>query len=58
MTRLQVAVVADFLIGMARPFQFRGKARLLNGLVAQTGTRSATVYGYLYGLISPSTSSG
>lgn len=36
----------DWLIGLARPFQFRGKARLLNPLVPPSGTRAATVHGY------------
>ena len=37
--------VPESFIGMLRPVQFRGKARLLNRVVAHSGVKSAVVFG-------------
>ncbi len=36
----------DFMIEAFRPFQFKGKGRLLGALVPLSGTRTARVFGY------------
>jgi FkbM family methyltransferase len=37
--------IADLLLGLLRPYRFRGKARLLGGLAPRAGTRRARVFG-------------
>ncbi len=36
----------ESLVGALRPYQFKGKARLLGSLMPRSGTRFATVHGY------------
>ncbi len=38
--------LVESMVDLLRPYQFRGKARLLSRLVPRTGTRTSRVFGY------------